>query len=123
MDCGTGAGYSPADMESFDEIMQKRLAAAEESIRKATPEALEQIGQQMFPMVDHPWHQPYFDFIHKHAASEVLIGEANDVYFLYAPEADAGLWFVIGEHTSGGGLLQERGKNALREIARNKGFI
>jgi len=110
-------------MESFDEIVQKRLASAEESMRKATPEALEQIGQELFPVVDHPWHKPYFDFIRKHDASEMVIGEAQDLYFLYAPSADAGLWFVIGKQTTGGGLLQDRAKQALHEIAEKKGLL
>ena len=104
---------SLSDLSSINEVRRQALA---ETIQPATLEELRAMGEQMFPYLDHPWRQLYFQFLEQNPDSRYFKASTDDGFgVLYCQEHNRGIWFIPG---AGVGILQETGLKILSEITK-----
>ena len=104
----------PDEALDIDSLMKDRREAVEKNIREISVEELKGLGEELFPFVDHPWREAYFNFIEQNASETFYHATTQDrVHIIYCREKEKGLWFRPG---SGKGPLQERGLKILKEI-------
>ena len=99
------------DIES---ITEQRRKAIEETIEPIGIEELKSLGEKIFPFLDHPWRQIYFEFLEENSACTFYHATTNDqVEIIYCPERERGMWFL---RRGGAGPLQAKGLQILKEI-------
>jgi hypothetical protein len=99
------------EIESRDEARRKGV---EETIDPIGVEQLKVLGESLFPSIDHPWRERFFQFINENAGATFYHATTNDrIHVLYCPAKDAGMWFLPG---TGMGPLQPKGLKVLKEI-------
>jgi hypothetical protein len=104
----------PFEDINMDEITDARRKSVAASIRTITPEELKTLGEKIFPMVDHPWRDKFFSFIHENASETFHHATASDgVQFVYCRGKNIGMWFVPG---TGMGPVQPQGLAMLKKI-------
>ena len=102
--------------EHFDveKITEDRLKSIQETIRPINMDELKALGEGLFPYVDHPWRDVFFNFIAENSSSTFYHATTNDhVHIIYCGTKDKGMWFLPG---SGMGPLQEKGLKMMKEI-------
>jgi hypothetical protein len=104
----------PTEVPDINELMEKRRKSVAETIQPITIEELKEIGEGLFPILDHPWRQTFFEFLEQNASARFHHGTTHDrVEIIYCQDQDKGIWFMPG---GGVGPLQERGLQILKEI-------
>jgi hypothetical protein len=99
------------DIES---ITEDRRKAIERTIQVISIEDLKSLGEKLFPFLDHPWRQTFFEFVEEHASDTFYHATTHDqVEIIYCPAKEKGMWFTQGR---GMGPLQARGIGILKEI-------
>jgi hypothetical protein len=99
------------DINNLNEERRKALAA---SIRPISMDELKSLGESLFPVLNHPWRQAYFEFLEQHPTGRYHHGTTHDrVEILYCQDGDKGIWFLPG---GGVGPLQEAGIEVMKEI-------
>ena len=99
---------------NMDEINDARRKAIAASLRTITPEELKAVGEKIFPMVDHPWREKFFNFISENSGETFHHATTNDGgEFIYCRGKEKGMWFVPG---TGMGPLQAQGLAMFKKI-------
>ena len=99
------------DIESITDARRK---AIEQTIEPIGIDELKSLGEKLFPFLDHPWRQTYFQFLEHNSGSTFYHAEANEqVEIIYCPDKKKGIWFVP---RGGIGPLQAKGIGILNEI-------
>ncbi len=102
----------------IEQITEDRRKALEKTLEVISTEDLRSVGEKLFPFVDHPWRQTFFDFIAENAGETFYHGATHDaVDIVYCPAKQKGMWFTKGR---GMGPLQERGIGILKEIVEKR---
>jgi hypothetical protein len=102
----------------IEQITEDRRKAIEKSIQLISIEDLKSLGEKLFPFLDHPWRQTFFEFIEKNAGETFYHGATHDaVEIVYCPAKERGMWFTKGK---GMGPLQARGIEIMKEIIENR---
>ena len=105
----------PIDNLNMDEVTEERRKALAASIRSISIEELKTLGAELFPTMDHPWRETYFDFLKENAGASFYHATTLDhVHFIYCAEKDKGLWFLPD---SGKGPLGPRGLAIMKDLA------
>jgi hypothetical protein len=103
--------FDKIDLESLNEQRRKSIA---KTIRSVPEEELKQLGEELFPLVDDPWREVYFQYIAENRGSTFHYAQTDDgVHILYCNDRDKGMWFLPG---AGKGPLLARGRKAMKEI-------
>jgi len=77
------------DIES---ITEARRQAIERTIEPIATEKLRALGEKLFPALDHPWRQVFFDFLDQHAQTTVYHAATNEgAEIIYSPEVEKGI--------------------------------
>ena len=104
----------PFEAINMDEITDARRKAIAASIRTISVEELTKLGQQIFPLADHPWRDKFFGFISENSGETFHHATANDgVQFIYCRGKEKGMWFLPA---TGMGPLQPGGLAVLKKI-------
>jgi hypothetical protein len=99
------------DIES---IAEARREAIEQTVQEISVEELKSIGEKIFPSLDHPWRETFFQFLEENKSHAFYHATTNDrVEVIFCPAKERGLWFLPG---GGVGPLQARGLQVLKEI-------
>jgi hypothetical protein len=99
----------PFDTESLNEARSKSIA---KTIEPISVDDLKAIGEQLFPYLDHPWRQQFFQFVSDNANCTFHHATTHDgIEIFYCKDQNKGMWFKPG---SGMGPLQDKGLQALQ---------
>jgi hypothetical protein len=99
------------DIESITDARRK---AIEQTIEPIGIDELKSLGEKLFPFLDHPWRQTYFQFLEDNSGSAFYHAATNDqVEIIYCRDKKKGIWFV---RRGGMGPLQAKGIDILNEI-------
>jgi hypothetical protein len=99
------------DIQSRDEARRKGV---EETIDTIDVEQMKALGESLFPSMEHPWRERFFQFISENTGATFYHATTNDrIHVLYCPSKNTGMWFLPG---SGMGPLQPKGLKVLKEI-------
>jgi hypothetical protein len=96
----------------IEEITKARRKAVAKSIRTIEVAELKKLGEQIFDSPDHPWRGRFFELIESPGATFYRAEAGENVFFLYDPGADKGLWCLPG---SGMGPLSATGCKIMKE--------
>ncbi len=103
------------NMEEITEARRKAIAA---SIRTIDIEELKAIGEQLFPLVNHPWREKFFDFITENTGATFHYATTHDgVQIVYCRAKNRGIWFKPG---IGNGPMQPKGLAILKQITEGR---
>jgi len=103
--------FDKIDLESLNEQRRKSIA---KTIRPVPDDELKNLGEELFPFVDDPWRQVYFQFVAENRGATFHHALTDDgVHILYCHDRDKGMWFLPG---TGKGPLLARGRQAMKEI-------
>ncbi len=106
------------NMLDYDGTWEQRRATVAKTIQIISTEDLKKLGEKLFPVIDHPWRETYFNFLSENTGSPFYHASAGDrVEVIYCPAKEKGIWYMPG---SGLGPLQPRGLNMLKEILGKK---
>lgn len=104
----------PAENLDPDSLLESRRKAVEKNIRPISVEELKALGEGLFPYLDHPWREVFFNFLSENCGCTFYHAATDDnVHIIYCREKEKGMWFRPG---SGMGPLQSKGLAALKEI-------
>jgi hypothetical protein len=99
----------PFEIQNLHEARAKSIA---ETIQPISVDELKTIGEQLFPYLDHPWRQQYFQFVSDNANCAFHHATTHDgIEIFYCKDQNRGMWFMPG---SAMGPLQEMGLEALQ---------
>jgi hypothetical protein len=99
------------NMEQVTEARRKAIAA---SIRTISTEELKALGERLFPFVDNPWREKFFDFIAQNPGATFYHATTHDqVQFVYCHAKEKGIWFLPGK---GMGPMQQTGLGIFKKI-------
>jgi hypothetical protein len=108
----------PFDTVNMEEITKARRKAIAESIRTISAEELKALGERLFPLMDNPWRDKYFDFIAANAGATFHHATAHDgVQIIYCNAENKGIWFLLG---TGMGPMQPKGLAILKQIVEGR---
>lgn len=108
----------PFDTINIEEITKARRKAIAESIRTISLEELKILGARLFPLMDNPWREKFFDFITENAGATFHHATAHDgVQIIYCHAKDKGIWFLPG---IGMGPMQPNGLGILKQIVEGR---
>lgn len=97
-----------------DNTMETRRVAIRKSIRPATLEELQQLGEKCFPVVTDPWAERYAQFLKHHPSAKYYRAQsAEGAEIVYCRDTGQGVWFLPG---SGMGVIQPNGLRMLAEL-------
>jgi len=97
-----------------ESITDARRKAIQQTIEPIGIEELKSLGEKVFPFLDHPWRQTFFQFLEENSGSTFYHATTNDqVEIIYCPDKVKGMWFLP---QGGAGPLQARGLRILKEI-------
>jgi hypothetical protein len=103
----------PEDLE-IEHITDARRKAIEQTIEQIGIEELKSLGEKVFPSLDHPWREKYFQFLEENAGSTFYHATTNDqIEILDCPDKDIGIWFLA---QGGVGPLEARELKILKQI-------
>jgi hypothetical protein len=110
---GINSSMEPENLD-IESITEDRRKAIEQTIEVISIEDLKSLGEKIFPFLDHPWRQTFFEFIEEHASDTFYHATTLDqIEIIYCPAKEKGMWFTRGR---GMGPLQTRGIGILKEI-------
>jgi len=91
----TQANMMEPENLDIESITAERREAIEKTIEPIGIEELKSLGEKIFPFLDHPWRQTYFEFLEENSACTFYHATTNDqVGIIYCPEKEKGLWFL-----------------------------
>ena len=97
-----------------DNTLEARRAAIRQTIRPATLEELNQLGETCFPVVTDPWAERYAAFLKHHPSAKYYRAQtAEGAEIVYCQDTGQGVWFLPG---SGMGVIQPSGLQMLAEL-------
>jgi hypothetical protein len=103
------------DMNSITEDRRKAIA---KSIATISAEKMKSIGEEIFPYLDDPWREKFFDFIKENAGATFHHATTTEgIQFLYCRDKNKGIWFMP---RTGMGPMQAKGLGILKEIVEGK---
>ena len=104
----------PFDTINMEEITKARRKAIAESIRTISVEELKALGERLFPIIDDPWRERFFDFISEYSGATFYHAATHDgVELIYCHGKEKGMWFMPG---TGMGPMQPKGLGILKQI-------
>ena len=104
----------PTESSNPEEITDSRRAAIEDTIHTISLDEVKALGEELFPILDHPWREAYFKFIAENTNGTFYHAVTDDrIHIVYGRPAEKGMWFVQG---SGRGPLGDKGLKILKEI-------
>jgi hypothetical protein len=107
--------FEAINMEEITEARRKAIAA---SIRTISPEELKAVGERIFPMVDHPWREKFFNFVSENSGATFHHATTHDgVEIVYCHAKEKGMWFMPG---TGMGPMQAQGLKTLKQIVEGR---
>jgi hypothetical protein len=62
----------------IEQITEDRRKAIEKSIEVISSEDLKSLGEKLFPFLDHPWRQTFFEFIEENASQTFYHATTHD---------------------------------------------
>jgi hypothetical protein len=81
----------------MEELTEERRKAIAKSIRPISIEELKTLGEQLFPLIDHPWREKFFGFIAANPGATFHHAIAHDgVQIIYCHAQEKGMWFLPG---------------------------
>jgi hypothetical protein len=99
------------DIESITEARRK---AIEQTVEPIGIDELKSLGEKIFPFLDHPWRDTFFQFLEENTGNTFYHATTNDqVEIIYCPAKERGMWFLP---RGGAGPLQARGLKIMKEI-------
>ncbi|HEY8899619.1 MAG TPA: hypothetical protein VIM61_04350 [Chthoniobacterales bacterium] len=99
---------------NFEEILEERRQAVAQSIRPLSSAEVTALGESLFPHMDDPWRERFFNFLSENPEALIHHAELPDgVQLLYSRSHNRGIWFIPGK---GMGIIQTSGLKALSEI-------
>ena len=99
------------DIESITEARRK---AVEQTVEPIGIDELKSLGEKIFPFLDHPWRDTFFQFLEENRGNTFYHATTNDqAEIIYCPAKEKGMWFVP---RGGAGPLQARGLEIMKEI-------
>ncbi len=108
----------PFETINMEEITKARRKAIAESIRTISVEELKTLGERLFPFVDDPWREKFFDFIAENPGATFHHAITHDgVQLIYCRTQEKGMWFMPG---TGMGPMQPKGLAILKQIVENR---
>jgi hypothetical protein len=108
----------PFDTVNMEEITKARRKAIVGSIRTISLEEVKALGERLFPFVDDPWREKFFDFINANSGATFHHATTHDhVQIIYCPAKDKGMWFMPG---IGMGPMQPKGLGILKAIVEGR---
>jgi hypothetical protein len=108
----------PFETINMEEITKARRKAIAESIRTISLEELKTLGARLFPLMDNPWREKFFDFITENSGATFHHATAHDgVQIIYCHAKDKGIWFLPG---IGMGPMQPNGLGILKQIVERR---
>jgi hypothetical protein len=97
-----------------DSLLESRRKAIANNIHPISVEELKALGEGLFPYLDHPWREVFFNFVSENSGSTFYHASTDEnAHIIYCREKDKGMWFRPG---SGMGPLQSKGLRVLKEI-------
>jgi hypothetical protein len=103
---------------NMDELTEERRKAMATSTRTISAEELKALGEQLFPLIDHPWREKFFGFIAENSGATFHHATTHDgVQLVYCHAKDKGMWFLPG---TGMGPMQPTGLKAMKQIVEGK---
>ena len=106
-----------AESLNFNDVNEARRKAVERTIKSITIPELKSLGEELFPLHDHPWRANYFSLIEENPGGSFYYATTDDrVNVLYCHDKNKGMWFLPG---GGMGPLQARGLQMLKAIVDN----
>ena len=98
----------------LDSVFEARQESIKRTLEPVSVEKLRELGEKLFPFIDHPWRDPFFKFLDENSGSNFVHGKADDgVEVVYCPAKERGIWFVPKR---GLGPLQKRGLDFMKEV-------
>jgi hypothetical protein len=108
----------PFETINIEEINQARRKAIAASIRTISVEELKALGERLFPLLDNPWRDRFFDFITGDSGATFYHAATHDgVELIYCHAKQKGMWFIPG---TGMGPMQPKGLTALKQIVEGR---
>lgn len=102
------------DNLNMDEVTEARRAAIAETIHTIGVEELKTLGEGLFPYIDHPWREKFFDFLAENSGAVFHHAKTDDnIHIFYCRSKEKGMWFIPG---SGMGPMQPKALATLRAI-------
>ena len=99
---------------NMDELTEARRDAVADSIHTISAEELKALGEGLFPYVEHPWREKFFNFIAENPGATFHHATTHDrIHIIYCHAKEKGMWFVPG---SGMGPMQPKGLAILKQI-------
>ena len=99
---------------NMEEVTEERRKAIAKSIRTISVEELKALGEQLFPLIDHPWREKFFGFIAENSGATFHHATSHDgVQFIYCHARQKGMWFLAG---TGMGPMQSTGLRIFKGI-------
>ena len=106
-----GMAFEQFDLETLN---KERRQAIAKSIRPISTEELKKLGEEIFPSLDDPWRETFFQFIASNRGATFHYATTSDgVHIIYCRDKDKGMWFMPG---TGKGPLQTRGRKIMTEM-------
>jgi len=108
----------PFETINMDEITDARRKAITASIRTINVEELKALGERLFPFVDHPWREKFFNFIAENSGATFHHAITHDgVQIIFCHAKEKGMWFLPG---TGMGPMQPKGLGILKQIVERR---
>lgn len=112
-DSGNKSFTDPENL-NLEEITEERRKALAESIHSISVTELREIGEKLFPFVDHPWRATFFDFIEENSRASFYHATTKDgIHIVYCQDRDKGLWFL---QKGGMGPLRPVGLKIMKQL-------
>ena len=103
---------------NMEEVTEERRKAIAKSIRTISVEELKALGEQLFPLIDHPWREKFFGFIAENSGATFHHATSHDgVQFIYCHAREKGMWFLPG---TGMGPMQSTGLGIFKKIVEGR---
>ena len=61
-----------------EQINEDRRKAIQQNVEVIGVDDLKALGEKLFPYLDHPWRQKFFEFIEQHSSDTCYHGFTND---------------------------------------------
>jgi hypothetical protein len=108
----------PFETINIEEINKARRKAIAASIRTISVEELKALGERLFPFIDDPWQERFFEFISEYSGATFYHAATHDgVELIYCHGKEKGVWFMPG---TGMGPMQPKGLTALKQIVEGR---
>ena len=104
----------PTDNLDPDTLLESRRNAIERNIHPISVDELKTLGEGLFPYLDHPWREVFFNFVSENSGAAFYHASTDEnAHIIYCRDKQKGMWFRPG---SGMGPLQPKGLAVLKQI-------